>query len=593
MTQRDYLADAMRQAIMKDQGTGLMSESLTNFMKGIGSFAQETWRGMKADHAALHHELGTMRHAAATKRGATTEPYEQWAKSDPLLRGMGPKPTDGDPSFAAIDIGTMTPAGMAAGVLKGVSPKAQKAARNLMRKEFARRAQRLKDTPFDEMDMLVNEAAAVTTFRNFGEAGPHLPDVKKTKRGSAWTLGEPWGVSTSFDPYMPMHWGGQTQANRVLNLYGGTPSDVLVQGWKGSKHEDLLKDAYAYAYGNMLTKKLKSQKLSGELHSYDPHEFNFARDDFGKYVSEYLEKEGYRGIMYPLKRYKADDLPFGEAEIKMFNPAHVIKMEQLRSRSDPALARMYKKGATDQLPNINRQLGLQQVTKDKDYSRHLGDAIFIETNMLHANLNRAITDLRLPTSQKVYHDKVLNAINKDLERLESFSQYADISYDLWDTRQVLTGNFNDVLANIRDIKSIRQGKFDGLSKDALYEAEYLGRKRIAQFYDEGKLSKEDHGRIYNSSKDLQKIGFEHSDLLERALDKVARDRVESISRTLDRLPDQLKEAREALEQGYRSAPHLEKFKQLTGDKPGSLGAVYKEITPQDMQQRLQRLGFWE
>lgn len=324
-------------------------------------------------------------------------------------------PKDADPEqlkLALENIATnVGPVGVM-GQLKGVAPEIARRIRAVMKAQ-QRVRQKTRATPGSEqrgeIEEMIDALAGSTTWRNFGSGsgpdspsgfpdkfyvGSRLPIGKGTTHGSSFNVGEPWGVSTTFDPKFAESFR-RAPINRILNLYSARPSDVIVQGWKGSKHEGVLQDAYLHALARQDPNKLKKvlnrrvdTTFQGGNYSIDQFtdevealtkagkDFDTAfkevsnrvkrkttvgidvnkledvinRDDFGRLMNEYFQSRGFEGIIYSPNRFKGHGLEAGEAEIKMFDPKRVVPLERTREgMSDPVVRRLRNQGGLTEI----------------------------------------------------------------------------------------------------------------------------------------------------------------------------------------------------------------------------------------------------
>jgi len=134
---------------------------------------------------------------------------------------------------------------------------------------------------------------------------------------------------------------------RAVPLYGASPKDVILPGWKGSGKEGVLKEAYEAAVRRTVSKEALEQ------HGYAPvtggmkHllETGTSRAEFNKIVTEELQARGYKGILYSPHRY-------GEYELRMFDPKDVL-LTDLRRKGEAGVARYaHGKEIPEGLPSI-------------------------------------------------------------------------------------------------------------------------------------------------------------------------------------------------------------------------------------------------
>lgn len=303
---------------------------------------------------------------------------------------------------AVLDLATSTnPLGAMGGMLKGVVPEVAKRIRSVMKAQHKLR-QRPKATPGSDVrtpvDDIVDQMGRSVAWRNYGSDGDgpvanRLRPGKADRFGSSIMPGEPYGVSTTYDPDFAGNWDGGGPINRVLNLFTARPSDVVVQAWKGSKHEPVMQEAYLYALGRTHPEKLKKiLKQEIDTDAVKPGSWdatvkamnegksiteimdalkqssksaigvdvpNFAnlisRGDFGKLMSDYLQQRGFEGVLYSPKRFKGHGHEgLGEAEIKMLDPRRVLPIEESRApKGDFSAIAPKDATAIDRLRNIS------------------------------------------------------------------------------------------------------------------------------------------------------------------------------------------------------------------------------------------------
>jgi hypothetical protein len=194
------------------------------------------------------------------------------------------------------------------GMIRGpgkVSEGIRKEIREKMKQEFQARGK--PDNWFDEVFGGVQ-------FR--GESSNRIiPSGKTYQDIGAKPGGTPSGISLSGSPEWASRFakGKRTftsegmrstkSIQRSLPLYGDKPSNVLIKGWKGSEHEQLIREI------------LKESTDSVE-------------------ISRRLGEKGFKGIAYPTTKT-------GEFEVKMFNPKDILSVDK-RSVKDPTIQRYMK-----------------------------------------------------------------------------------------------------------------------------------------------------------------------------------------------------------------------------------------------------------
>lgn len=482
-----------------------------------------------------------------------------------------------------------SPGAAIAGKLKGVAKPQTKAARNIIRKEYARRKTPLRNEPRDEYDDLVDEFAAQVFVRDFKLPPGTLPHVKKTKYGSSWNVGEPWGVSTTADPHFAgQEWG--SSFNRVLNIYGGRPSDVLIQGWKGSKHEGLLKEAYTYAAAKTGGPKAfdispDGEKLAG---------FNFGsldKDKFGQALNEYFQQKGYKGIVYGVNRFKKGNLPHGEAEIKMFDPKDVIKLEQRRTVNDPAIQRMYKQREVKPgLPNTQKMvkkafgvsgdfpiLSLDDLPMGELRSAgvdHFNMQTLRMKDKLESGKNPYVNGIKLKYDAELFINDLKNFLGEYKKNLTTHDYVSSRKIESLDEAvSDLMYRSGSMVAKVKQYDKLFRAK--DFSYESIGELSYNFPVKVTESADPIKQFPK---AVEKGKQDALKNVIRHINAFEATVDEALRT-VGAVS--------------EIPLLSRPTTPALKKYADMTKDFQGSLGSIYSDIPTEAIEQQLKTTGQWD
>lgn len=565
---KEYLKQAMGQTITKG-GTdqhGLISPDVEELGRALVGGAKEAWEQMKADHEAFQYNAEK---AVADASGIK-------------LKKKPPKNYDkADPSMAALDYANSSnPMGMIGGMLKGVHKSLQPTIRKVMREEFRRRRMpKTRKESYTEEDKLVDEFANSVMFRDYGLESDSMHKLAPVGKGTAYVsthnLGEPAGISMSADPLFAFSWRGTpNEANRVLPLFGKRPSDAIVRAWKGSEHEELMRDAYAHAFGKMATPHdvVISPEKGKNLLEYQWERLNRDADaqlEFGKHMSDYLRNQGFEGVMYGVNRYK-DQARFGEAEIRLFDSNKLVRLEKMRDFADKGVKRMITEKPVKSIPakSTSKAMG-----KDIDLMN------YFSYNKLKENFNagfdkiqnlfsKASPDVK-PREFMIKFNRVKNdqlelaySLKSDLHNLQKAYEGSPADEDYLTRRlSEIDGALDrwttlmDQVDKIRDAgKAIKQGrgkeKFPGM--EDTYEEYFNGSLAIFN---------------YNSN---------------RAKNDIIQD-LEGLANFVHNNPPK----------PSHSTPALRKYLKMTKDKSGSLSEIYKEITPEVMEQKLKSQGLYD
>jgi len=159
-----------------------------------------------------------------------------------------------------------------------------------------------------------------------GEGGK-APDFRNITP-SGGNVGEPLGVSSTFDPEVANAYSSGGEFSRAVPLYGGKPEDVILNSLRVDHGEDLL-TGYKKALSMELDKASKN-KITKMLSSGRPWE-HIDSPAFNRVLTNHLEIKGYKGVLYHTGRYN-------ESELKMFNPADLLHLDK-RNRTDSAVVR--------------------------------------------------------------------------------------------------------------------------------------------------------------------------------------------------------------------------------------------------------------
>jgi hypothetical protein len=151
-------------------------------------------------------------------------------------------------------------------------------------------------------------------------------------RGKKGNLGEPEGISLSYDPAVAAHFSDSApNIGRVFPRYGGKPEDKILKAWTPEAGE-ILNASYEDAVHEVFTKsKGLASDVQEAIVSYGELPGKAFRNvlqgdqvkyrEFNKALTASLQNKGYKGILYSPGRYD-------EQELRMFNPEDVLHLDE-------------------------------------------------------------------------------------------------------------------------------------------------------------------------------------------------------------------------------------------------------------------------
>jgi hypothetical protein len=162
-----------------------------------------------------------------------------------------------------------------------------------------------------------------------------LPSYRNI-RGKKGNLGEPEGISLSYDPSVAARFAGPSpNIGRVFPRYSGKPEDKILKAWTPEAGE-ALNASYEDAVHEVFTKNkglasdvqealVRQGEAPGKAFRNIMHGDETRYREFNKALTASLQNKGYKGILYSPGRYD-------EQELRMFDPEDVLHLDE-RSRN--------------------------------------------------------------------------------------------------------------------------------------------------------------------------------------------------------------------------------------------------------------------
>jgi len=135
---------------------------------------------------------------------------------------------------------------------------------------------------------------------------------------------------------------------RVMPKFAGLPEKQVLRAWKAPEtkaDQRILKEAYVEAAKQIF--RLSPSKRAEIFKHPNPDEvlmhLENAQSTFNELISDYLQRKGYKALLYSPYRY-------GEYELRMLDPSDVL-MVDMRRVKHPSVERMYGKSKEGVIPS--------------------------------------------------------------------------------------------------------------------------------------------------------------------------------------------------------------------------------------------------